>query len=731
MFIIVVVMGLYLHSVLIALFTLLDVVFSYSLAYFTYIVIFGIDHMPFMTFLAILLLIAIAADDVFVFYDTFEQIKATYPEHDLEFWMSKTMHHAAVSILVTSLTTSAALFANIVSEITDIRAFGIIAGTALVMNYFLVVTWIPCGIIIIEKFDQKYLTNVTCCSCFTKFSECIASISEKVFQKIIPTLVAKAWAIWIPLFLGLGIGGIILTYVNPTLELPDSKDFALFKKDTIIEKWYLDLKYRFRYTHVSGLSVKGFSMSAMFGIRGKDTGNFLDPDSIGDLDFDPSFDLSQPEAQNWMLEFCHNLKNSSIVDEVTRKEKQCTLDVFYSYLTTNCTVLEDDVRGMFQNQTLNSTGLSECCGYNSAPIPSEVFKKCFYRLGPIIAIKHPKETLLGVAYFNIETHQLAVYRLDFTTKDNWSGNFEVMDSLYKDLQSWMDNQLSNAPASLKDGWMAAYFDAFELYDLQRALAFGTYSAIAVSMAAAFTVMLITSRSVLITVYAIISIFLTISATSGTLVLLGWELNVSESVTLTLAPGLSIDFCIHYGMAYRLSKKEGRCARVQESFEKVASAIFMAASTTFLAGACMMPATIWFYIQLGTFLMLVMPISWVFSTLFFQSLCYILGPNDTTSCYKTIMSHLYPRNKGEGKQTAVKTSHEPVKDVSFPNMQPNPPLPALPRIRNLQHNRYLGFNQINPEPYFRIPFRPTVQSTPSYSVNEKQPNVLYKSTINVF
>ncbi len=283
---------------------------------------------------------------------------------------------------------------------------------------------------------------------------------------------------------------------------------------------------------------------------------------------------------------------------------------------------------MFQNETLISEGFAECCGHNSTPIPAEVFTKCFYNLSPVIARNHSKASLLGVSYFDIETHELKVYRLDFTTKDNWSGNFAYMESLYNRLQDWMSAQLSSAPSSLKHGWLAAYYDAFEFYDLQRALASGTYSAIGVSMAAAFIVMLITSRSVLITVYAIFTIFLTISVTFGSLVLLGWELNIAESVTLTLAPGLSIDFCIHYGMAYRLSKKCDRGSRVQESLEKVGSATLMAAATTFIAGVCMMPATIWFYIQLGTFLMLVMPISWMFATFFFQSLCYVLGPKRT-------------------------------------------------------------------------------------------------------
>ena len=41
-------------------------------------------------------------------------------------------------------------------------------------------------------------------------------------------------------------------------------------------------------------------------------------------------------------------------------------------------------------------------------------------------------------------------------------------------------------------------------------------------------------------------------TVGSLVLLGWELNMFESMTLSLAVGLSIDFAIHLGVAFKLT-----------------------------------------------------------------------------------------------------------------------------------------------------------------------------------
>ena len=40
---------------------------------------------------------------------------------------------------------------------------------------------------------------------------------------------------------------------------------------------------------------------------------------------------------------------------------------------------------------------------------------------------------------------------------------------------------------------------------------------------------------------------------ASLVLMGWELNMFESMTLSLAVGLSIDFAIHLGVAFKLTK----------------------------------------------------------------------------------------------------------------------------------------------------------------------------------
>ena len=115
------------------------------------------------------------------------------------------------------------------------------------------------------------------------------------------------------------------------------------------------------------------------------------------------------------------------------------------------------------------------------------------------------------------------------------------------MEEWTRIQLRSAPPGLKNGWFTSHL---EFYDLQRSIATGMPRAIGVSIAIATVVAFLTTLNVLVTLHAMLSITGCVFATVGVLVMLGWELNLLESVTITVAVGLSMDFTLHYAMAYR-------------------------------------------------------------------------------------------------------------------------------------------------------------------------------------
>lgn len=79
----------------------------------------------------------------------------------------------------------------------------------------------------------------------------------------------------------------------------------------------------------------------------------------------------------------------------------------------------------------------------------------------------------------------------------------------------------------------------------------------------------------------------IFTSSAIVTLLGWVLGVLEAVILVLVVGLSFDYTLHYGAAL----PEHGCAehRIREATSKGVGPVTLAAFTSFLAGASMLPA----------------------------------------------------------------------------------------------------------------------------------------------
>ena len=92
----------------------------------------------------------IGADDAFVYYDIWRQTLAANPCANIMQLTLKTLRYAALSMLVTSLTTASAFFAGVSSSITAIRLFGLFAGTSILTNYLLMMTYFPAVVALIS-----------------------------------------------------------------------------------------------------------------------------------------------------------------------------------------------------------------------------------------------------------------------------------------------------------------------------------------------------------------------------------------------------------------------------------------------------------------------------------------------------------------------------------------------------------------------------------------------------
>lgn len=225
-------------------------------------------------------------------------------------------------------------------------------------------------------------------------------------------------------------------------------------------------------------------------------------------------------------------------------------------------------------------------------------------------------------FANTTNLPLVALVVEYDSTQFFTMSFSEMDHFVKTVESWFREELRSAPNEMKNGWFISDLD---FYDLQETLSHGTLIAICMSMGVALLVLLFVTLNLLISFYAIITVTFTIFTTIAILILLGWKLNVLESIAVSSAIGLSVDFSLHYGVHYRFSPDLDRASSTRYALSRMIGPTSMAALTTGIAGGFMLGSHVLPYIQIGVFLLIIMTCSWIYATFFLMSILCVVGP----------------------------------------------------------------------------------------------------------
>jgi len=146
------------------------VAFSLILATFLYHFVFGIEFFPFMNALGVVIAVGVGSDDAFILVRSWRSQRKSDPalstDAQIERRVQRTLSQCGLSMAVTSVTTAVAFFASYVSSITAIKCFSVFAGLAIVSNMFLMLTWVPAGLV----FYQRHC-HASCCCCLRSTSK--------------------------------------------------------------------------------------------------------------------------------------------------------------------------------------------------------------------------------------------------------------------------------------------------------------------------------------------------------------------------------------------------------------------------------------------------------------------------------------------------------------------------------------------------------------------------------
>ena len=112
-------------------------------------------------------MLAIGADDIFVFFDAYKQSANEGPEvsGSLETRLSWTYRRSGLTMLITSATTIAAFLCTTLSPLASTRSFGIFAALVILCDYVLVMTFFCTTVVIYHQRFEGNAALETCCAC--------------------------------------------------------------------------------------------------------------------------------------------------------------------------------------------------------------------------------------------------------------------------------------------------------------------------------------------------------------------------------------------------------------------------------------------------------------------------------------------------------------------------------------------------------------------------------------
>ena len=657
--------------------------------------------------MSIFLLIGLACDDVFVFYDTWlaskkknfireknytfenpiyflnddiskeninnddnNNIKIPEQNSLVNKQLNYTFKHAISSITVTSLTTAAVFLVNLTSNIITMRLFGLFSCLTILNDFLFMIVLIPSILILYSRYENK-------CTCLKKVSSKlnfnwlvnVKVFYKKIFQTYLPSFIIKLRFLLIIIFLLLGSTSLVWIFYKPGLKLPTTSTFQLFSSKNPFE--YYDRKVSVLSStnglfHYQLSSVPYLNLYYIFGINLEENtyGSLWTPDDIPDDEKElrnpaylikldrKKFNFYNEQTQLWFQKFCQSIrfKNESASDdyiptmEIFSKHKKCLFDHLIPILTRDCKPGSDYVDSL-------------CCGQRTFPFDEGLLKYCLSNKDFIKQFLIDDELFMYERlFFNKTTGLVNAVQYQHLTSYAWNANYKDFEKLYNRIDRFFSKKLKSSSPDF--GNCAFFTSDFEFFDLQKSLFDTTIQSFIISLLCVTVIMFLATGNLLVTMYSIVTIIFAISTTIGILALLEWELNVVESITIILAIGLSIDFTVHFGVAYcsmlisatkakisiastkaantieslenqtRKKPKADRSLIIKDSINNLGSAVLMASLTTFLAGASMMPSPLLSFQLYGTFLMLVMLFSVTYAFFLFLPILAVIGPVST-------------------------------------------------------------------------------------------------------
>lgn len=127
----------------------------------------------------------------------------------------------------------------------------------------------------------------------------------------------------------------------------------------------------------------------------------------------------------------------------------------------------------------------------------------------------------------------------------------ILDKINSFVSSWV----STAPDGLKS--LHQVCRSFVFIPTEQAFYYSAMSGMALALTFSFIVLLIATRNIVVSVLSIVCVTIVIGSVVCIMVMKGWQLGVSESISVVVIIGFSVDYTVHLAADYMHSRHSSR------------------------------------------------------------------------------------------------------------------------------------------------------------------------------
>lgn len=331
-----------------------------------------------------------------------------------------------------------------------------------------------------------------------------------------------------------------------------------------------------------------------------------DPGSWTQLVLDPTFDPSSETAQTFLKDFCEDLFKEDFAIE-PESDYICPLTEFSNWLTEQSTV-----------ETPENIYTANCNGASSVPVSQVYFDDC------IIAWSQE------VSNYSILPREgkVATVLFPFMSRVRYDDNYDTQDKEWNLIEDWVKDYNKEAPLGVSNGYFSS--DDFWWYDTNGQMLVTAYSAAGIALGCAAAVILLSSRSLVLTLFSTLTIGYVLTSVTAMLVAVGWTLGFLESICFAILIGVSVDYVIHLSHAYASVPGDiDRSRRSKYALIKMGPSILASALTTILSATIMLFTVITFFQKFALILFFTVIQASLGSFIWFLTMVDCIGPSDPT------------------------------------------------------------------------------------------------------